>query len=123
MMTTALAEIAFEHCTQLKWELAGLGIAQVAAERLGHDEEGRLLPGNVFPLEKIHFQAFSPGTKRRPAHPATKHLVNPADLRHAQYGLEQKDRHLGERLLLRFLSRLFCRLADFRESGGKGPKP
>ncbi len=38
--------------------------------------------------------------------------------------LEQEDCHLGERLLLRFLSRrLFCHLADFHESGGKGPKP
>ena len=110
-MTTTLAEIAYEHCTQLKWELAGLGIAQVAVKRLGHDGEGRLLPGNVAPLERIHLQAFSPGTKRRPALPATKHRVNLADLRHTQYSLEQEDR------------RLFCRLADFHESVGIGPKP
>ena len=75
-MTTALAGIALEHCTQLKWELVGLGIAHVAAERLSHDGESHLLSGNIFPLEKIHFQAISPDTKRRPAHPATKHRVN-----------------------------------------------
>ncbi len=122
-MTTALAEIAFEHCTRLKWELVGLGIAHVAAERLSHDGEIHLLSGNVFPLEKIHFQAFSPGTKRRPAYPATKPRVNLADVRPAQYGREREDRPYGQYLFLPLSDRrLFCRLADFHESGGKGPK-
>ena len=121
-MTTALAGIALEHCTQLKWELVGLGIAHVAAECLSHDGESHLLSGNIFPLEKIHFQAFSPGTKRRPARPATKHSVNLADVRHVWYGREREDRHVGQRLYLRLSDRhRFCRLADFHESGGKGP--
>lgn len=104
-MTTALAGIALEHCTQLKWELVGLGIAHVAAERLSHDGESHLLSGNIFPLEKIHFQAISPDTKRRPAHPATKHRVNLGDVRHARYGQEREDRHVGQRLFLRLSDR------------------
>lgn len=114
-MSTTLAGTAFEHGTQLKRERACLEIAHVETKRLGHKRENNLPPGNVFPLERLHFQAFSFDTDYRHEHPAMKHHVTLADVRHAQYSIAQENRRYGQRL--------FRRLPDLPESGGKGPEP
>lgn len=114
-MSTTLAGIAFEHWTQLKRERACLEIAYVETTRFGHKRENQLVPGNVFLFENLHFRGFSFDTDCRFEHPVAKHHVTLADVRHAQYGIEQENRGYGQRL--------FRRLPDLHESGRKDPEP
>src|ERR1019366_4511761 len=114
---------AFFESTHVHRKLPARAVQIIIAQRSGNGAKRKLIPWNVFFVEKTDLETLGPGSEIEVEQPGAEHHIDLTDVRQADHGIERADVDAGARFFRGFAQRASDqRLAIFEKSGRQCPQ-